>query len=292
MKEISLVYPHQLFERQPALKEGRDVLIIEDPLFFGDYYYPLKFHKMKLTFHRASMKSYQGYLNNKKYSVNYMEYDKIKTGVSHLFKWLKKKGYNILHVVETDDFILEKRLKKGASKNKMKIEKYENPLFLNDHEYLEEYFSSKKGYFQHYFYIDQRKKFEILVDNGSPFEGKWSFDADNRKSIPKNIRIPGLDNRGRTSKIVKEAVDYVNKKFKNNPGSNDNFYIPIDHNSSKEWLNKFFNEKFENFGAYQDAIVKEESFLFHSLISPLLNSGLLTPDYVISETVKFIEDTK
>ena len=110
MKEISLVYPHQLFEKHPALKGGRDVLIIEDPLFFGDYNYPLNFHKMKLTFHRASMKFYEADLKNKKFNVHYFEYDEIRKGVSNLFKWLNKKGYGVLHLVEPDDFILNKRL--------------------------------------------------------------------------------------------------------------------------------------------------------------------------------------
>ena len=70
---------------------------------------------------------------------------------------------------------------------------------------------------------------------------------------------------------------------------NENFYLPVTHKESKKWLDDFLAQKLVYFGDYQDAIVKDESFLFHSLLSPLINSGLLTPEYVINKTLEFID---
>lgn len=65
--------------------------------------------------------------------------------------------------------------------------------------------------------------------------------------------------------------------------------MPVSHKESKKWLDLFLNKKIIYFGDYQDAIVKDESFLFHSLLSPMINTGLLTPEYVISRTLEFID---
>jgi deoxyribodipyrimidine photolyase-related protein len=173
---VTLIFPHQLFEHHPALHKSREVALIEHPLFFGDFKYPLNFHKMKLTFHRASMKQYEAMLVEKRHKVHYIEYSKFKGDKNYLFNWLNKKKFRSIHFSKVDDFILDKRLIGDAGKNNIEINEYENPSFLNDEKYLRDYFQDKKSYFQHYFYIDQRKKFNILIENGKPVNGKWSFD--------------------------------------------------------------------------------------------------------------------
>lgn len=52
-------------------------------------------------------------------------------------------------------------------------------------------------------------------------------------------------------------------------------------------MNDFFKIRFEEFGPFEDAIVSREIFLHHSVLSPMLNVGLLTPDYVIDEAIDF-----
>jgi deoxyribodipyrimidine photolyase-related protein len=163
---------------------------------------------------------------------------------------------------------------------------------MNDPDYLIDYFKDKKSYFQHYFYAEQRKKFNILVNNGKPVNGKWSFDSENRKSIPKDLNIPKLLSLRANKKFIDEAKKYVNSNFKDNPGSNENFYFPISPASSKKWLEDFLKNKFDNYGSYQDAIVKNESFLFHSFLSPLINSGLLKPDYVIDKALEYADSNE
>jgi len=59
--EISLLFPHQLFEKNKALATGREVYLIEEFLFFNQY----AFHQQKLVLHRASMKAYADLLIKK-----------------------------------------------------------------------------------------------------------------------------------------------------------------------------------------------------------------------------------
>ncbi len=79
------------------------------------------------------------------------------------------------------------------------------------------------------------------------------------------------------------------KHFPDNPGSCASPQYPIDHDGAAEWLDTFLHERFHLFGDYEDAILKGESWLWHSVLTPMLNCGLLTPRQVVNETLAFAE---
>jgi deoxyribodipyrimidine photolyase-related protein len=89
MSAATLIFPHQLFEKHPALTKGQPVFLIEENLFFTQY----NFHKQKLVFHRASMKAYQYYLKEKGYEVTYIEAKEKIADIRQLLPHLKKKVY-------------------------------------------------------------------------------------------------------------------------------------------------------------------------------------------------------
>lgn len=193
MKSVSLVFPHQLFSANPSIKKDRDIYLIEEILFFRQY----NFHRQKLVLHRASMKAYEAYLHSKKYNVNYIETTEKISDIRFLIKQLAKQNVTEIHYTNTVDNWLEKRIDYAAKTYKVKLVKYPTPNFLNQTEDLNQFFANKKTYFQTDFYIDQRKKRNLLLEQGNkPIGGKWTYDAENRMKFPKNetvpaIRIPG-----------------------------------------------------------------------------------------------------
>lgn len=290
MNEAVLIFPHQLFEKHPAIRKDRKIILIEDPLFFGDKRYPMKFHKKKLILHRASMRSYYEMLHGKHFNLSYIPYSEFNNinEVNIYKKLFGELSQKHIHYVDTVDFILEKRLKEAAEKNSVKLIKHSSPAFLNSEEAVKNFFESKKSYLMASFYIEQRKRLGILIENNQPLGGKWSFDVENRKKIPKGLIIPKLSFPKRT-KFIDEAEDYVKKNFYDNYGSLENFNYPINHIQAKAWLHDFLQNRFINFGEYEDAIQKEEVFLFHSVLTPMLNIGFLTPKQIIDETLSFAE---
>ena len=291
MSEAAIVFPNQLFKDNPAIKKGRKVYLVEDTLFFGDEKYPAKFHKKKLAYQRACLKNYQDFLTRKRYKAEYIDYTFLKDDYEELFKILKKDNIDFVHFVDPVDFIAEKRLVRLAEKYKIELKKYHSPSFLSREDWLKKYFANKEGYFLNKFYIKQRKRLNILIDeNEKPVGGKWSYDTENRKKLPKNVTTPKID-FGSENEYVKEAKLYIEKILPDNPGEIENNYFPTNHREAVKWLNHFLDNRFKYFGDYQDAIVKEESFLFHSLISPMLNNGLLTPDEVVQRTIEYAEKT-
>jgi deoxyribodipyrimidine photolyase-related protein len=181
-------------------------------------------------------------------------------------------------------------VQKEAKKTNIKIIELESPGFLSPKNWLSSVFKNSKNYSQTRFYIAQRKRLNILIgDGGKPNGGKWSFDSENRKKIPKGFPIPKLS-FPRPNKYLKEARLYVEKHFADNPGITDDFIYPITHDDAEKWLQNFFKNRFSHFGEYEDAMVRDEPFLFHSLLTPMLNIGLLTPGQVLERTFSFVEN--
>ncbi|MDP1814171.1 MAG: cryptochrome/photolyase family protein [Leadbetterella sp.] len=282
MKTAALIFPHQLFENSEILTGKADFYIIEESLFFKQF----NFHKQKLWFHRASMKSYGDYLRSLNKNVYYIDSTSEKSDIRLLILDLIDEGYEqIIYIDPTDDW-LEKRIKK-ASKT-IVLKKLESPLFLNSTKENKEFFDAKKRMFQADFYIYQRKKTGILVDtHQKPIGEKWSFDEENRKKYP-SYKTPPYVQFPVFEDIQKEASDYINSSFTNNSGHiNPSFNIPIDFKSAKTWLDEFLETRLQAFGDYEDAIVRNQVILNHSLLSPLMNVGLLTVDYVLDKTLDF-----
>ena len=78
-------------------------------------------------------------------------------------------------------------------------------------------------------------------------------------------------------------MTYVEVHYPKNPGNlTPKPLYPVDGPSTQQWLNDFFDSRFEEFGTYEDAIVKDELILNHSVLSPMLNIGLISPNYIIN----------
>lgn len=281
MNTIFLVFPHQLFKDIGLLKKANEVYLLEEHLFFNQY----KFHKLKIVLHRASMKYYESYLKENNISVKYIEAISSQGDIRVLVNELKAK--KILYY-DVCDYWLEKRLLESCKTNRILTEEIPTPLFINTKEDLKDYFGTREKYFQTDFYLQQRKKLNILIEeNGKPTGGKWSFDADNRLKYPKN-KVAPIVKFPEVNTFWKEAREYVEKYYPNNYGRlSSKFTYPVTHAQSELWLEQFFETRFHEFGDYEDAIVDDESILHHSVLTPVLNIGLLLPSQIVSAAINF-----
>ena len=285
---VLIIFPNQLFKNHPALKLGiKKIILIEDSLFFGDYEYQNNFHKQKLWFHRASMKNYASWLEEKGLEVVYEEHCENADNLLDALKKLKSEKNLNLIITETHDYELNRRLSKYALKLSLKLEILPSPMFLNSDEENTTYRNGKKRWFMADFYKSQRRRLNLLMEGDQPLGGKWSYDEDNRKKVPKNLvsSVPSLMQLKR-SHIDKEAVKYVQEKYPTNIGNVDNLIYPTTHSSARRWLDDFLNNRFSLFGDYEDAILSGENWLWHSVLTPVLNVGLITPKQVIEAAKK------
>jgi len=127
----------------------------------------------------------------------------------------------------------------------------------------------------------------LMNNNGTPKGNKWSFDEDNRKKLPKDIKIPEISKIKETKETV-NLKKIIDSKFKNHPGEIDNFWFPTTRKDANKWLDEFLKERIKLFGDYEDAVTDKSNTVFHSALSPLINLGLITPEEII-EKLKKIE---
>ncbi len=283
MKAINIVFPHQLLQKSPLLENGCEIYLIEEYLFFKQY----KFHKQKIAFHRASMKAYQNYLQEINLTVHYIDSSHVLSDIRQFHNEIVDKNIGTINLLEpTDDWLMQ-RVQSLSTSCEIRI--IENPQFLNKKEDLSSFFrKEKKFFFQTSFYKQQRIRHGILMDeHQKPIGGQWSYDTENRKKYPKN-KLPPIINYPERIKVWDEAFDYTMSRFSENPGniSKDRLY-PITHQEANDWLDQFLHHRFYDFGLYEDAILKESSILNHSILSPLMNVGLILPSEIINRVLSF-----
>jgi deoxyribodipyrimidine photolyase-related protein len=127
----------------------------------------------------------------------------------------------------------------------------------------------------------------LLDHQQKPIGGRWTYDDENRLKYPRGKTPPKVD-FPKSSAFYAEAIAYTEKHFPDNYGNlNINFIYPATYTESKSWLDDFFKTRFSEFGAYEDAIVSGEIILHHSVLTPMMNVGLLTPQYIIEEALKY-----
>ena len=285
MKEVNIVFPHQLFKESPLLRSEAPFYIVEEFLFFRHY----KFHKQKILFHRCSMKKYELFLMAQKKTVHYIDADDILADVRQLIRKMSEIGVGRVNYIDPTDNWLEKRISSALKEKGMSLKCFDSPLFLNQKEELSEFFKkTKKKYHQTSFYIDQRKKRAILIDdNSQPIGGKWTFDTENRKKYPSK-KIPPSIIFPKKDEVYDTACKYTSKHFESHYGElTAHPLYPTCHKTAEEWLNQFLRKRFDEFGPYEDAIHKDYSILNHSVLTPMLNVGLLTPQMVLDVSIKY-----
>jgi deoxyribodipyrimidine photolyase-related protein len=283
MSEVALIFPHQLFKEQPVLRENRRVYLVEEWHFFRQY----NFHKQKLMLHRSCMKHYEACLKENGVAVEYIDTTDKRNDVRELIAALHSQKITGIHIADVADSRLLKRIASACEKYSISLTVYPSPSFLNTMGGVADYFDKKKTYLQIHFYIEQRKKRKLLLEpDGKPTGGKWTFDAENRKKFSKKDVVPIVHFQTGNS-YIEEAKEYTGQNFAQNYGHTEapHFFVS-GFKEAEDWLHDFLKNRFEKFGVYEDAIVKQESILHHSVLTPMLNTGLLTPQQIIDAVLK------
>ena len=286
-ESVGLIFPHQLFQSHAIYHQCDRLILIEEQLFFKEF----SFHKQKLAFHRSSMRAHEEFLGGKGIHIDYIESFDPRSDIKLLIAEISESGTSNIHIINPTDNWLEKKISSAIKLTSLNLIEYENPLFINTRKDLSKFFrEDKKSFFQTSFYKQERKRLGLLLDeNQNPLGGKWSFDSENRKKFPKN-RIPPSISFPSPNKYWLEALEYVELNFANNPGQlPKNPIYPIDSAQAITWFEEFLENRFNGFGDYEDAIVRDELILYHSMLTPMMNVGLLSPEYVINRTIDYIK---
>ena len=252
-----------------------------------------KYHKHKLILFLSAMRSYRDELINNNFNVIYNEINQNKnlSYSAKLEKVIKNQKVKKIITFKVSDHFFDHILKKTCKKLNVELSFIPNPMFLTKQGLKEKFFEKNNKPFMGNFYKLQRSDLNILMKGKNPDGGQWSYDELNRKKIPESISVPKIKKILETQN-TQQIKKVISNLFDSHPGSIENFNIPTTRKQALSWLDDFLKNKFFLFGDYEDAISKKGHILFHSLLSPLLNIGLLTPEEVVNKAIKFAKNKK
>jgi len=285
MSTCVVVFPHQLFWPHPAIARSRPVVIVEDSLFFGDRHWPLRFHKQKLALHRASIRAYAARLRANGYDVDVLAYDPCHTLREQLGPWLSARSIDTIHCCAPEDDVLARRLHRLCNALQIRAHILPSPMFLDTVEDSPPATTPAGNYLMARFYTLQRRKLGILVEGDKPVGGAWSFDADNRLKWPAGRDAPPRWEPA-PDPATRVVIAEIAHAFPDNPGSLASFAWPVTHAEAERQLDDFLQYRFRDFGPYEDALSGTARVMHHSLLTPALNIGLLTPRQVIDRALQ------
>ena len=283
---LLVLFGNQLFANERIDEAEADVIFMAECEKTCRCY---RAHRHKLVLILSAMRSKADSLREAGYEVVYtrLEDDEGRPLGTILSDHLSDQRYAELVHFETESRGMDARLEALCSEHGLGRKTLQSPMFVTAREEFEAYRDSHKRLFMADFYRRQRKRMDILVDaNGDPTGGQWSFDAENRKKLPKKLVPPALPRPSWTAH-TEDIVRLVDARFGEHPGDATEFWLPTTEAQAGKALDSFLEERLALFGDYEDALSSVHPTVYHSVLSPLMNIGLLTPRAVLDRTLRY-----
>jgi deoxyribodipyrimidine photolyase-related protein len=269
---VTIVLPWDLDSRLaafPKTPQDGQLLVLETRAKLT----ALPFHRQKLTLVLSALRHFVQERRAAGFHVEHRVSDDYATAVHEFAQWAKPAE---LHVIEPREWAIHNRFRELQKTLPLTIHNDGGPggHFLITREDFKSWAGNKPHLRMHDFYVMMRKRFNLLLDlRGQPEGGQWSFDADNRHHA-RDAAIPAIAGFA-PDELTQEVMRWVAKKGQ--WGKLEGFSWPVTREQAVTCLDTFLNQRFADFGRYEDAIRSDAPYLFHSLLSAPLNLGLLHP---------------
>lgn len=239
----------------------------------------VKHHKKKLVFLISAMRHFADELTAQGYKVCYVKLDdkdNTKTLSGEIYRFAEKLHANKILITWPGEYRIYSEFLALQKKIPFDVIILEDDRFLASHTEFTQWAKNKKNLRMEFFYREMRKKYHILMHDTLPEGGKWNYDAENRHFPKQQINIP-RPYQHPIDQITQEVIDCVEKKFSDHFGEIEPFHYAVTRNGALQALKHFIRYRLSYFGDYQDVMMQDQPWLFHSHISFYINAGLLMP---------------
>lgn len=286
---LLVVLGNQLFSTEIIQATGVSHVFMAEDLGLCTYE---KHHRLKILMFLAAMREKRDELVAAGLWIDYRDIEQAsfeQTYEEKLADCLSAHAFSELVLFEIEDKDFERRIFAFAASQNIALTILPSPMFVLSRQDFADFSHSSKALRMGNFYKVVRKRLNLLLDeHQQPLGGKWSFDEDNRKKIPKGLQLPEQFSV-KQSQHVAHLKPIVSERFIHHPGQLDDVWMPLTRSDALASIDHFLAVKFKNFGIYEDAILQNDTFMFHSAISPSLNMGLITPQDVIDKVMAYTE---
>ena len=279
MMTLRLVLGDQLSHDLSSLKDldpaADTVLMIEA----AEEYRYVPHHKQKLVLFLSAMRHFAAELRARGYAVDYVRLDDTaNTGAftSEVSRALERHAPACIVATEPGEWRVQTTMESWSAQFGVEVEIRADDRFFASRTRFNAWAKGRRTWRMEHFYRDMRREHRILMQAEKPAGGEWNFDAENRKRIPAGMPIPRRL-RFAPDETTRTVIRLVSDRFATSFGTLEEFGWPVTRAEALEALRDFIDATLPFFGDFQDAMKSGAPFLFHSLLAPALNIGLVSP---------------
>ena len=261
------------------IDEENDVVLMAEVQEEATY---VRHHQQKIALVFSAMRHFAQALEEEGLQVDYVRLDDGDNSGSftgELKRALQRHGSERVVVTEPGEWRVREMMEAWPDELGVDVDIRSDSRFLSTVEEFRSWAEGRKSLRMEYFYREMRRKTGWLMEDGEPVGGSWNYDAQNRKALPKGLETPRR-RRFEPDETTSEVMDLVEERFGDHFGDLSTFGWPVTREQALQALDDFVDNALPDFGDYQDAMRGGEDFLFHALLSPCLNLGLLEPGEV------------
>ncbi|MBS0374688.1 MAG: cryptochrome/photolyase family protein [Proteobacteria bacterium] len=236
-------------------------------------------HPQKIVLVLAAMRHFAAELRERKIRVDYVALDAPgNTGslAGEVARAAARHGARRIVATEPGEWRVLEDMRRWSARTGLPVEIRDDSRFYATRERFARWAHGRRSWRMEHFYREMRREHGVLLDDGLPAGGEWNYDAENRKRLPRGLELPARA-RFAPDAVTREVIALVTGRFGGHFGSVADFGWPVTRAEARRALADFLATGLPSFGDYQDAMKAGEAFLFHSLLAPALNLGLLSP---------------
>ncbi|WP_269584418.1 cryptochrome/photolyase family protein [Roseibium sp. Sym1] len=278
-RNLVLVLGDQLTPGLSSLKRAdpaRDRVLMVEVVEEATY---VRHHKKKIAFLFSAMRHFAGELRAAGWQVDYVRLDEDgNTGSfrSEVVRAARRLTPDRIVVTEPGEWRVLEDMRGWSEPLGVPVDIVTDTRFLCDLTAFRAWASGRRQLRMEHFYRDMRRRTGLLMEDGKPAGGKWNFDADNRRPAKPDLFMP-TPARFEPDRTTQEVLDLVGRRFADHIGDLEPFRFAVTRAQAETAFDHFLESSLADFGTYQDAMLRGEKFLYHSVLSAYLNAGLLDP---------------
>ena len=241
----------------------------------------VRHHKAKIAFILSAMRHHAAALREAGWTVDYVRLDDPDNSGSftgELARAIERHAPRRIIATRPGEWRVLAAMQEWADRFDVAVELREDSRFVCTHAEFDDWAEGRKQLRMEFFYRDMRRKTGLLLDeHGKPEGGEWNYDSENRKPPPNEPLLIPQPLRFKPDAITQGVLDMVAVRFADHPGSLEHFAFATTAGDAQAQQQHFIAHALARFGDYQDAMLTGQPFLWHSILSPYLNCGLLNP---------------
>ncbi len=276
---LRLVLGDQLTDTLSSLRDidrDRDVVLLAEVMSEAAY---VRHHKQKFVLVFSAMRQFAERLRKGGVTVRYVRLDdpaNTQTLNGEVLRALESRAFDRVVVTEPGEWRLTKCFEDLAHLSPVPVKVRPDDRFMCSRRDFEDWAKGRSELRMEFFYRMMRRQTGLLMDGEQPVGGRWNFDPENRKRLPKGRRPPArrlIAPNPTTQAVMRQTQEL----FPDNFGTLEGFNLPTNQDEAEAALDHFINRLLPEFGDWQDFMIKGEPFMWHAHISAAMNIGLIDP---------------